>query len=275
MRTVRVALVDDEPLIRSGLAAVIGAEPDLEVVGQAGDGSEVLDLVGRTAPDVVLMDVHMPGLDGIAATRALVRAGSAARVLVLTTFANDASVVDALAAGADVLDLVGRTAPDVVLMDVRMPGVDGIAATRALVRAGSAARVLVLTTFANDDHVVEALAAGADGFLLKRSSPEELLHGIRTVARGESLLFPDAVRHLVRRSPVADPGAVPGLARLTAREAEVLRLVADGRSNAEIAAVLVVGVETVRSHVAAVLAKTGARDRTQAVVLAYRSGFVS
>ncbi len=214
MRTVRVALVDDEPLIRNGLAAVIGAEPDLEVVGQAGDGSEVLDLVGRTAPDVVLMDVRMPGLDGIAATRALVRAGSAARVLVLTTFANDASVVD-------------------------------------------------------------ALAAGADGFLLKRSTPEEVLHGIRTVARGESLLFPDAVRHLVRRSPVADPGAVPGLARLTAREAEVLRLVADGRSNAEIAAVLVVGVETVRSHVAAVLAKTGARDRTQAVVLAYRSGFVS
>jgi DNA-binding NarL/FixJ family response regulator len=209
-----VALVDDEPLIRSGLAAVIGAEPDLEVVGQAGDGSEVLDLVGRTAPDVVLMDVRMPGLDGIAATRALVRAGSAARVLVLTTFANDASVVD-------------------------------------------------------------ALAAGADGFLLKRSTPEEVLHGIRTVARGESLLFPDAVRHLVRRSPAADPAAAPGLARLTAREAEVLRLMADGRSNAEIAAVLVVGVETVRSHVAAVLAKTGARDRTQAVVLAYRSGFVS
>ena len=214
MRTVRVALVDDEPLIRGGLAAVIGAEPDLEVVGQAGDGSEVLDLVGRTAPDVVLMDVRMPGLDGIAATRALVRAGSAARVLVLTTFANDASVVD-------------------------------------------------------------ALAAGADGFLLKRSTPEEVLHGIRTVARGESLLFPDAVRHLVRRSRAADPEAVPALARLTAREAEVLRLMADGRSNAEIAGALVVGVETVRSHVAAVLAKTGARDRTQAVVLAYRSGFVS
>ena len=214
MRTVRVALVDDEPLIRSGLAAVIGAEPDLEVVGQAGDGSEVLDLVGRTAPDVVLMDVRMPGLDGIAATRALVRAGSAARVLVLTTFANDASVVD-------------------------------------------------------------ALAAGADGFLLKRSTPEEVLHGIRTVARGESLLFPDALRSLVRRSRAADPEAVPGLARLTAREAEVLRLMADGRSNAEIAGALVVGVETVRSHVAAVLAKTGARDRTQAVVLAYRSGFVS
>ncbi|SHG40372.1 response regulator [Geodermatophilus nigrescens] len=215
MSTVRVALVDDEPLIRSGLAAVIGAEPDLEVVGQAGDGSEVLDLVGRTAPDVVLMDVRMPGLDGIAATKALVRAGSAARVLVLTTFANDASIVD-------------------------------------------------------------ALAAGADGYLLKRSTPEEVLHGIRTVARGESLLFPDAVRRLVRRQAGApDPAVAPGLSRLTAREAEVLRLVADGRSNAEIAAALVVGVETVRSHVAAVLAKTGARDRTQAVVLAYRSGFVS
>ncbi len=211
---IRVALVDDEPLIRSGLAAVVGAEPDLEVVGQAGDGSEVLDLVGRTAPHVVLMDV-------------------------------------------------------------RMPHVDGIAATRALVRAGSAARVLVLTTFANDDHVFAALAAGADGFLLKRSTPEEVLHGIRTVARGESLLFPDAVRELARRHVRgAGPAAAPELARLTAREQEVLRLMAGGRSNAEIAAELVVGVETVRSHVAAVLAKTGARDRTQAVVLAYRSGFV-
>ncbi|TFV65640.1 UNVERIFIED_ORG: response regulator transcription factor [Bacillus sp. AZ43] len=211
--TVRVALVDDEPLIRSGLAAVIGAEPDLEVVGEAGDGSEVLDLVGRTSPDVVLMDVRMPRLDGIAATR-------------------------------------------------------------ALVRAGSAARVLVLTTFTNDDHVFEALAAGADGFLLKRSTPEEVLHGIRTVARGESLLFPDAVRELARRHVGAEAADHPGLARLTAREGDVLRLMAAGLSNAEIAAELVVGVETVRSHVAAVLAKTGTRDRTQAVVLAYRSGFV-
>jgi len=212
--TIRVALVDDEPLIRSGLAAVLGAEDDLLVVGEAGDG-------------------------------------------------------------ADVLDLVGRAVPDVVLMDVRMPRVDGIAATRALVRAGSRARVLVLTTFANDDHVFEALAAGADGFLLKRSTPEELLHGIRTVARGESLLFPDAVRELARRHVrTTDPAAGPGLDRLTAREREVLRLMAEGLSNAEIAERLVLGVETVRSHVAAVLAKTGARDRTQAVVLAYRSGFV-
>ena len=213
--TVRVALVDDEPLIRSGLAAVIGSEPDLLVIGEAGDG-------------------------------------------------------------ADVLDLVGRTAPDVVLMDVRMPRLDGIAATRALVRAGSAARVLVLTTFSNDDHVFAALAAGADGFLLKRCTPEEVLHGIRTVARGESLLFPDAVRELARRHVrTTDPAEAPGLTRLTQREREVLLLMAQGLSNAEIAARLVVGLETVRSHVAAVLAKTGARDRTQAVVLAYRSGFVS
>ena len=212
--SIRVALVDDEPMIRSGLAAVVGGEDDLLVVGEAGDGSEVLDLVGRTAPDVVLMDV-------------------------------------------------------------RMPRVDGIAATRALVRAGSAARVLVLTTFANDDHVFEALAAGAAGFLLKRATPEEVLHGIRTVARGESLLFPDAVRELARRHVrPAGPADVPGLDRLTAREQEVLRLMAEGLSNGEIAARLVLGVETVRSHVAAVLAKTGARDRTQAVVLAYRSGFV-
>jgi DNA-binding NarL/FixJ family response regulator len=213
-RVVRVVLVDDEPLIRSGLAAVIGAESDLEVVGQAGDGSQVLEVVGRTAPHVVLMDV-------------------------------------------------------------RMPLVDGIAATRALARSGSAARVLVLTTFSNDDNVFHALAAGADGFLLKRSTPEEVLHGIRTVARGESLLFPDAVRELARRHVRgAGPAAAPELARLTEREREVLRLMAGGRSNAEIAAALVLGVETVRSHVAAVLAKTGTRDRTQAVVLAYRSGFV-
>ncbi len=212
--TIRVALVDDEPLIRKGLAAVIGSEPDLLVVGEAGDGAEVPALVARTAPDVVLMDVRMPGLDGIQATR-------------------------------------------------------------ALVRAGSKARVLVLTTFANDDHVYDALAAGADGFLLKRSSPEEVIHGIRTVARGESLLFPDAVRELARRH-VRATGAdtVPGLERLTAREREVLLLVAEGLSNAEVAERLVVGVETVRSHVASILAKTGARDRTQAVVLAYRSGFV-
>jgi DNA-binding NarL/FixJ family response regulator len=212
--TIRVALVDDEPLIRKGLAAVIGSEPDLLVVGEAGDGAEVPALVARTAPDVVLMDVRMPGLDGIQATR-------------------------------------------------------------ALVRAGSSARVLVLTTFANDDHVYDALAAGADGFLLKRSSPEEVIHGIRTVARGESLLFPDAVRELARRHVRATgSGTGPGLERLTAREREVLLLVAEGLSNAEVAERLVVGVETVRSHVASILAKTGARDRTQAVVLAYRSGFV-
>ncbi len=212
--TIRVALVDDEPLIRKGLAAVVGSEPDLLVVGEAGDGAEVPALVARTAPDVVLMDVRMPGLDGIQATR-------------------------------------------------------------ALVRAGSKARVLVLTTFANDDHVYDALAAGADGFLLKRSSPEEVIHGIRTVARGESLLFPDAVRELARRHVRATgSGTVPGLERLTPREREVLLLVAEGLSNAEVAERLVVGVETVRTHVASVLAKTGARDRTQAVVLAYQSGFV-
>ncbi|MPQ96669.1 response regulator [Modestobacter sp. I12A-02628] len=215
MSHVRVALVDDEPLIRSGLAAVIGAEPDLVVVGEAGDG-------------------------------------------------------------ADVPDLVARTSPDVVLMDVRMPRVDGIAATRALVRAGSSARVLVLTTFSNDDHVVQALAAGADGFLLKRSTPEEVVHGIRTVARGESLLFPEAVRELARRHLLTTgAGVATELARLTSRERDVLRLMATGRSNPEIAAELVVGLETVRTHVASVLAKTGTRDRTQAVVLAYRSGFVT
>ncbi|GAA1981345.1 response regulator transcription factor [Isoptericola halotolerans] len=212
---VRVAIVDDEPLVRAGLRVVLDAEPGLRVVGEAEDGTGVLRLVADTTPDVVLMDVRMPRVDGIAATRAL-------------------------------LDPARR---------------------------GPTPRVLVLTTFENDDHVLDALQAGAQGFLLKRARPDEIARAaVHLVARGDSLLFPDAVRRLATARPPS--GDALASARLTEREGEVLRLMADGMSNAEIAAALYLGVETVRTHVGNVLGKLGVRDRTQAVVRAYTSGFV-
>lgn len=215
---VRVVLVDDEPLVRAGLRVILEAEPDLRVVGEAADGSEVPQAVAEARPDVVLMDVRMPRVDGIAATRAVVASSR--------------------------------------------PG-------------GPAPRVLVLTTFENDDHVLDALRAGAQGFLLKRARPEEVVHAVRLVARGDSLLFPDAVRRLVAaHGPDTAAGDALRSAGLTEREAEVLRLVAAGMSNAEIAGELYLGVETVRTHVGNVLAKLQVRDRTQAVVRAYESGFV-
>lgn len=209
---IRVLLVDDEPLVRSGLRAILGNEPDIEVVGEAGDGAEAVAQARRTAADVVLMDVRMPRVDGITATRQL------------------------------------SARPD-----------------------GPA--VVVVTTFENDDYVYDALRAGARGFLLKRSPADDFVHAVRTAYRGESLLFPAAVRDLVMAQ---DRGSGDGLAGagLTEREREVLTLVARGLSNAEIAAELVVGAETVKTHVGNVLAKLGARDRVQAVILAYESGFV-
>ncbi|MGC4942956.1 response regulator [Kribbella sp. DT2] len=212
---ISVVVVDDEPLIRSGLRAIIDAEPDLTVVGEAGDGSEVLPLVRRTGADVVLMDVRMPALDGIQATRLLL----------------------------DALD--------------------------------PAPRVLVVTTFENDDYVYDALRAGASGFLLKRTPPDDIIAAIRTVAGSESLLFPEAIRSLAL-AHVDQQRKPEGLGRfdLTDREQEVLRLMAKGLSNAEIATELVLGVQTIKTHVANLLAKVGARDRTQAVILAYESGFV-
>jgi DNA-binding NarL/FixJ family response regulator len=208
-----VLLVDDDALIRAGVRAVLGAEPDLEVAGEAADGAEVVPLARRLRPDVVLMDV-------------------------------------------------------------RMPAVDGIRATELLLRADDAPRVLVLTTFENDEYVYDALRAGASGFLLKRVPPQEIVDAVRLVARGESLLFPASIRRLAARyAPAAAPH--PSLPDLTSRGAEVLALVAAGRTNAEIATELVLGVETVKTHVANLLAKLGARDRTQAVIAAYESGFVS
>ncbi|MPZ26079.1 MAG: response regulator [Micromonosporaceae bacterium] len=210
-----VLLVDDEELVRAGLRTIIEAQPDLAVLGEAADGAEVLPLVRRLRPDVVLMDVRMPAIDGIQATRHLVST---------------------------------LTDPP---------------------------RVLVVTTFENDDYVYAALQAGASGFLLKRARPAEVTEAVRVVARGESLVFPAALRRLVAaHAGRADPRALAA-ARLTEREAEVLRLVAAGLSNGEIAQRLVVGLETVKTHVGNVLAKLGARDRTQAVIAAYESGFVS
>ncbi|MFF0289947.1 response regulator [Streptomyces sp. NPDC005262] len=212
---VTVLLVDDEPLVRAGLRAVLEAQPDIKVVGEAADGAAVIPLVHKLSPDVVAMDVRMPLMDGIEATR-----------------------------------VVLRTVPD-------------------------PPKILVVTTFENDEYVYEALRAGADGFLLKRARPAEIVHAVRLVAEGESLLFPAAVRQLAAEYGTSKAKAVMKRAALTEREAAVLRLMARGLSNAEIAAKLVIGVETVKTHVSAVLAKLGARDRTQAVIAAYESGFVA
>ncbi|MFF2043125.1 response regulator [Kitasatospora sp. NPDC058170] len=217
--TIRVVIADDERLVRTGLRVVIDAEPDLTVVGEAADGAEVVPLVRELRPDVVLMDVRMPGIDGIRATEQLV---------------------------------AGMSEPP---------------------------RILVVTTFEHDDHVYDALRAGACGFLLKRARAEEMVQAVRLVARGDSLLFPAAVRELaLRREPARRAGAGrtgrSPVERLTEREGQVLRLMAAGLNNGEIAGRLVVSQETVKTHVGSVLAKLGARDRTQAVITAYESGFV-
>ncbi|GAA4586657.1 DNA-binding NarL/FixJ family response regulator [Actinoplanes octamycinicus] len=211
---ISVLIVDDDELVRAGLRAILGAQPDLTVAGEVGDGSEVVQAALRLRPDVILMDVRMPRLDGIQATR-----------LVLAKFPADAP------------------------------------------------KVLVVTTFANDEYVYEALQAGASGFLLKRARPEQIVEAVRVVARGDSLLFPAAIKNLAAAYAKPD-GHLDG-AGLTAREAEVLALMADGLSNAEIAERLVLGVETIKTHVGNVLGKLGVRDRTQAVVVAYKSGFIS
>jgi DNA-binding NarL/FixJ family response regulator len=211
--TVRVLLVDDEELVRGGLRVVLEARDDLEVVGEAADGAVVVPLVRSLRPDVVVMDIRMPLVDGIRATR-----------------------------------------------ELRQACPDG-------------PRVLVLTTFGDDANVWAALAAGADGFLPKRARPAEIADAVRVLAAGESLLFPAAVRELAVRHAGTRTAAWP-VADLTPREREVLLLVARGRSNAEIAGELFLGLQTVKTHVSSLLRKLGARDRTQAVVAAYESGVV-
>ncbi|MFD0370714.1 response regulator [Streptomyces sp. NPDC127114] len=187
-------------------------------------------------------------------------------------------VVGEAATGAEAVSVVRELRPDVVLMDVRMPEIDGIQATRQILsglgQGPDAPRIVVVTTFENDAYVYDALRAGAAGFLLKRVSPEELVSAVRLVARSDSLLYPAAVRALAADHARRHPPAPAWAARLTDREAEVLRRMARGLTNAEIAEGMGVGPATVKSHVAAVLAKTGARDRTQAVIAAYESGFI-
>jgi DNA-binding NarL/FixJ family response regulator len=215
--TIRVVVADDQPVVRSGLAAILDTQDDIAVVGTAADGAEAIDLCRRVRPDVILMDVRMPGTDGIDATRAIV-----------------AAAVDA-------------------------------------------PKVLMLTTFDLDEHIYDALGAGASGFLLKDVTPEALFDAVRVVAAGDALLAPAITRRLiaelVRQRPTA-PTTTRALERLTARETEVLLLLAEGLSNTEIAERLVVSGETVKTHVSRTLAKLGLRDRAQAVVLAYETGLV-
>jgi DNA-binding NarL/FixJ family response regulator len=210
-----VLLVDDQELVRTGFRLILDLEPGLDVVGEAANGEEAVRLVAELHPDVVLMDVRMPVLDGIRATERIVAAGSTSRVLILTTF-----------------DL--------------------------------------------DEYVYDALRAGASGFLLKDAPREQLVAGVRIVAAGESLLAPPITRRLIERFVAQPaPGALPdAVAALSEREREVLGLLARGLSNAEIAGILYVSDATVKTHVARLLAKLGVRDRMQAVVLAYETGFI-
>jgi DNA-binding NarL/FixJ family response regulator len=217
--TLRVLLVDDQDLVRAGFRVILGMEDDIEVVGEAGDGLAAVDLAGRLRPDVVLMDVQMPGVDGLEATRR-------------------------------------------ILGSLDTP------------RVGS--KVLILTTFDREDYLFEALRAGASGFLLKNASPEDLVEAVRIVARGDALLSPEVTRKVVARFSAATP-PVPAYRppELTDREFEVLVKLARGASNAEIAKDLYLGEATVKTHVSRVLTKLGLRDRTHAVVFAYENGIVA
>jgi DNA-binding NarL/FixJ family response regulator len=214
---IRILIADDQALVRTGFRVIVDAEPDLEVVGEAADGRAAIDETARLHPDVVLMDIRMPNLDGIEATR------------------------------------------------------------QVAAKAPRGPRVLILTTFDLDEYVYEALRAGASGFLLKDAGAEELLHAIRVVAAGEALLSPSITRRLIadyaRRPPTSERPAE--LAELTPRELEVLRFVARGLSNSEIARDLVLGEATIKTHVARIFQKLNLHDRAQAVVLAYESGLVT
>ena len=215
--SVKVLLADDQALVRSGFRMILEARQEIEVVGEAEDG-----------------------LEAIEATR--------------------------------------RLLPDVILMDVRMPNLDGVEATRRLVARGTESRILILTTFDLDEYVYEAIRAGASGFLLKDVRPQELVDAIHVVAKGDALLAPSVTRRLLDRfaeqAPQDDPKPPPELESLTERELEVLKLVAKGWSNAELAEGLFLSETTVKTHVSSVLRKLGLRDRVQAVVMAYEAGLV-
>ena len=209
---IRILLADDQTLVRAGFRSILDGEDGIEVAGEAADGAEAVRLARQLRPDVVLMDIRMPGLDGLVATREI-------------------------AAGTDV-------------------------------------RVIILTTFDLDDYVYGALRAGASGFLVKDTEPAELIHGVRVVARGDALIAPSITRRLIAeftaRAAHPDPG--PRLRALTGREREVMALVAAGLSNDEIAARLVLSPATAKTHVSRIMTKTGVRDRAQLVILAYESG---
>jgi DNA-binding NarL/FixJ family response regulator len=216
--SIRVAVVDDQALVRSGFCMVLDHQPDIEVVAEAGTGLEAVDVARRLRPDVVLMDIRMPELDGLQAT---------------------ARIVDEL---------------------------------------GGAVRVLILTTFEPDEYVYRALRAGASGFVLKDIPPEQLITAVRTVAEGGALLAPSITRRLIGQfaaQRTVAPAAATRLAQLTDRERDVVVAVARGASNAEIAGELFIGPATVKSHVSSVLTKLGLRDRAQVVVFAYESGLVT
>ena len=221
-RSIRVLVVDDQAMVRAGFRMILETEPHITVVGEAADGVEAVELVERSRPDVVLMDVRMPRMDGIEATARITQSTS------------------------------GSVTPP---------------------------RVLILTTFDLDDHVYAALRAGASGFLLKDAPAEQLIDAIGVIARGDALLAPSVTRLLideVARRPAMDPlVAAPGIATLTERELAVMRLIARGLSNAEIADELYLGEATVKTHVGRILTKLGLRDRVQAVVIAYESGLVT
>lgn len=214
---IRVLLADDQALVRAGFRALLDAQDDIEVVGEAADGEEALQLANALVPDVVLMDIRMPGMDGLAATR-------------------------------------------------------HIAADDRL----SPVRIVILTTFDLDEYVFEALRDGANGFLVKSTEPAELIQAVRAVARGDALISPGVTRRLIEEfaARAKEPRPTAELDVLTAREREVMALVADGLSNEEIAAHLVVSPATAKTHVSRAMVKLGARDRAQLVVLAYESGLV-
>ncbi|MGP4110493.1 response regulator [Streptomyces sp. 4N509B] len=239
--SVRVVVADDQEVVRAGFAALLDTQPDLTVVGSAADGAEALRVCRARRPDVVLMDVRMPRMDGIEATRRL-------------TAPDDTGTDDGTDSGTE--------------------GGPGASADSAGPRVP---RILMLTTFDLDEHVYDALAAGASGFLLKDVTAERLFDAVRVVAAGDALLDPSVTRRLIgefARLRPRHPATARPLAALTPRETDVLRLVAEGLSNAEIAGRLVVGEETVKTHVSRVLRKLGLRDRAQAVVAAYESGLV-
>ena len=209
--SIRILIADNQPLMRQGFAMILSAQPDMEVVGEAGTGTAAVEQARKLSPDVIMMDIQMPGMDGIAATRQL-----------------------------------------------------------------RDSRVLILTTFGSQEHVAHALRAGASGFLLKDSTPEQLVHAVRVIAAGDALLDPAITRELIKRAlpSLTEPAVPPRFDSLSDRETQVLRLLAQGMSNAEIARTLVVSEATVKTHVSRLLTKLGLRDRVQAVVAAYQHGLV-